>query len=202
MHKAQGLLKCSVIRSKAYRQHHFSSWMLQVSMSLAQYITTTCVFLWTIVIAVSQAAFGQGTGPVFLSNVRCTGNDYSLLSCNHSEIGVTYCSHYYDAGVVCPSCKWSSSSYLQTSELFIRLSTKLRPWCYTEAKLCTYTVTLLGSEQYIMSCLLSRIMEEAPLKHRQLHQNSTEVSKCDSTEYAVYTLPLIIRMEHIHTSPL
>ena len=152
MHKAQGLLKCSVIRSKAYRQHHFSSWMLQVSTSLAQYITTTCVFLWTIVIAVSQAAFGQGTGPVFLSNVRCTGNDYSLLSCNHSEIGVTYCSHYYDAGVVCPSCKWSSSSYLQTSELFIRLSTKLRPSFKVNTACCTYIMVLYWSKAMYIHC--------------------------------------------------
>ena len=60
------------------------------------------IFLHTIAIAVSRAAFGQGTGPVLLSGVRCTGNESSLLSCSH---GVAYCSHSYDAGVVCPPCE-------------------------------------------------------------------------------------------------
>ena len=60
---------------------------------------------YTIAIAVFQAAFGQGIGPVFLSNVRCTGAESSLLSCSHSGIGVSYCSHYEDAGVVCPPRK-------------------------------------------------------------------------------------------------
>jgi len=60
------------------------------------------LFLSTIAIAVSRVTFGQGTGPVFLSNVGCTGTESSLLSC--SPIGVTYCSHSQDAGVVCPPC--------------------------------------------------------------------------------------------------
>ena len=55
-------------------------------------------------VAVHQAAFGLGTGPVFLSNLRCTGTESSLLSCGHL-IGVTSCSHFNDAGVVCHPCK-------------------------------------------------------------------------------------------------
>ena len=61
------------------------------------------ISLHTIAIAVSRAAFGQGTGPLFLVNVRCTGTESSLLSCSRS--GIAYCSHSSDAGVVCPSCK-------------------------------------------------------------------------------------------------
>ena len=73
---------------------------------LAQY-TTNMTFLYIIGIAVRsrRAAFGQGTGFVLLSYVGCTGSESSLLSCSHSGIGVTYCSHYQDAGVVCPTCK-------------------------------------------------------------------------------------------------
>jgi len=52
--------------------------------------------------AVYQAGFGHGTGPVFLTNVGCTGTEYSLLSCSHR---VAYCLHSQDAGVVCPPCK-------------------------------------------------------------------------------------------------
>ena len=73
---------------------------------VGQVILTTVrcmvISLHTIAIAVSRAAFGQGTGPVLLNYVGCTGNESSLLSCSHE---VAYCSHYFDAGVVCPSCK-------------------------------------------------------------------------------------------------
>ena len=60
------------------------------------------ISLHTIVIAVFVAGFGQGTGPVFLEGVSCTGTESSLLSCSHE---VANCSHYFDAGVVCPSCE-------------------------------------------------------------------------------------------------
>ena len=53
----------------------------------------------------SHATFGRGTGPIYLDNVECTGTESSLLRCSRSGIGVTYCGHYEDAGVVCPTCK-------------------------------------------------------------------------------------------------
>ena len=65
--------------------------------------SVTILFLHKIAIAVFNAAFGQGSGPVLLSNVGCTGTESSLLSCSRS--GNSFCSHYSDAGVVCPSCK-------------------------------------------------------------------------------------------------
>ena len=81
------------------------------------FIRSVCEYLWhsiqqmfmvtfhyLIGVAVRQAAFGQGIGFVLLSYVGCTGSESSLLSCSHG-IGVTYCSHYQDAGVVCPTCK-------------------------------------------------------------------------------------------------
>ena len=61
------------------------------------------IFLHTIAIVVFNAGFGQGTGPVFLDGVGCTGNESSLLSCSRS--GIASCSHFHDAGVVCPSCE-------------------------------------------------------------------------------------------------
>ena len=73
-------------------------------MSLAQYVMTYFIFLFLAALAVIRATFGRGTGPIYLSSVGCTGTESSLVSCSHSGIGVTYCSHYSDAGVVCPSC--------------------------------------------------------------------------------------------------
>ena len=49
-----------------------------------------------------QHNFGRGTGPVYLNYVGCSGTESSLLSCSHSGIGFNWCSHYADAGVVCP----------------------------------------------------------------------------------------------------
>ena len=49
--------------------------------------------------------FGQGTGPLILYSLGCTGTESSLLRCSHSIVGVATCSHSNDAGVVCSSCK-------------------------------------------------------------------------------------------------
>ena len=51
--------------------------------------------------AVQIAQFGQGTGPIFLDGIRCTGNEDRLVDCDHNGIGVHSCNHTQDAGVVC-----------------------------------------------------------------------------------------------------
>uniref|UniRef100_W5NEN7 Soluble scavenger receptor cysteine-rich domain-containing protein SSC5D n=1 Tax=Lepisosteus oculatus TaxID=7918 RepID=W5NEN7_LEPOC len=51
--------------------------------------------------ALQYAAFGQGTGLIFLDNVNCIGNESSLLNCSYPGIGVHDCSHYEDAAVIC-----------------------------------------------------------------------------------------------------
>ena len=55
-----------------------------------------------------QASFGEGSGPVWLSNVECTGREASLLDCtfyglNRSMVTTTCSHHRSDAGVVCSS---------------------------------------------------------------------------------------------------
>ena len=69
-------------------------------------ICFTVTFLCIIAIAIDGAGFPQGTGPIILDDVRCSGNESSLLSCRHGGIGViASCYHSDDAGVVCPPCK-------------------------------------------------------------------------------------------------
>ena len=47
--------------------------------------------------------YGSGSGPIWLSNLACTGSETSLHYCSHSGIGVHLerCSRYHEVGVVC-----------------------------------------------------------------------------------------------------
>lgn len=47
------------------------------------------------------AFYGSGSGPIFLSNLWCNGNEMSVLECNRNMYSVSSCYHYEDAGVKC-----------------------------------------------------------------------------------------------------
>lgn len=49
----------------------------------------------------SQAYFGEGSGPVLLDEVRCTGNELSIEQCPKSSWREHNCGHKEDAGVSC-----------------------------------------------------------------------------------------------------
>lgn len=48
-----------------------------------------------------EAWYGQGTGIIFLDNVKCHGNESSLLQCSYIRWNVHNCDHSEDAGVKC-----------------------------------------------------------------------------------------------------
>ena len=50
-------------------------------------------------LAFTSAYFSQGTGPIQLDNVACTGSEPTILQCNH--LTVDNCGHYEDAGIRC-----------------------------------------------------------------------------------------------------
>ena len=45
--------------------------------------------------------FGQGTGPIFIFVIDCTGQESNLFDCPYSSIPTSSCTHYYDVGVKC-----------------------------------------------------------------------------------------------------
>ncbi|KFO11622.1 Neurotrypsin, partial [Balearica regulorum gibbericeps] len=51
--------------------------------------------------ALSWAHYGQGSGPILLDEVECSGNELSLDQCKKSEWGQQNCDHIEDAGVSC-----------------------------------------------------------------------------------------------------
>ncbi|XP_030012387.1 deleted in malignant brain tumors 1 protein-like [Sphaeramia orbicularis] len=48
-----------------------------------------------------SAHFGQGSGPVWLTDVRCSGHEQYLGQCEHGGLGRRHCGHDKDVGVVC-----------------------------------------------------------------------------------------------------
>ncbi|XP_044025482.1 deleted in malignant brain tumors 1 protein-like isoform X2 [Siniperca chuatsi] len=51
--------------------------------------------------APTSAHFGRGTGPIWLDNVECTGQESALTHCRHPGFGENNCGHGEDASVIC-----------------------------------------------------------------------------------------------------
>ena len=51
--------------------------------------------------AVSTPTYGPVTGPVWLEDVQCTGNEEEIEECPHSGWEANNCDHSQDAGVYC-----------------------------------------------------------------------------------------------------
>ena len=50
-------------------------------------------------VSTSSASFGQGDGPIHVSNVQCNGNETQLQTCGYSLSNT--CTHSSDAGIMC-----------------------------------------------------------------------------------------------------
>ena len=61
----------------------------------------------------SYRRFGQGTGPIWLDYVICTGSETTLTSCGHLGFKVIRsCSHYEDIGVRCYGSQGKAYAYV------------------------------------------------------------------------------------------
>ena len=57
--------------------------------------------------AYSGATHGQGSGPVWISDLECSGSESNLYVCKHSGCGNNHCTHSGDVSV---QCSYSAST--------------------------------------------------------------------------------------------
>ena len=48
-----------------------------------------------------DAAYGQGSGTIWINHPYCNGNEPDIFTCPHDGLGNNHCYHYDDAGVIC-----------------------------------------------------------------------------------------------------
>lgn len=48
-----------------------------------------------------SSLFGDGSGPIFLDDVKCLGTETNLGHCRHLGLSVHNCDHHEDAGAIC-----------------------------------------------------------------------------------------------------
>ena len=74
----------------------------------------------------NNGTFPPGTGPIFLDNVDCSGDETILGGCPHNGVGVHNCDHNEDAGVTCPQ-GWISFMHKQSYCYVFIVSLKVYP---------------------------------------------------------------------------
>ena len=68
-------------------------------------------------VPIKNGAFGNGESrPIILDDVRCSGNEESILNCSYDS--VSNCDHSEDAGVICGAVCHSGTVRLAIGELY------------------------------------------------------------------------------------
>ena len=57
------------------------------------------------------AVYGPGNGTIWLTNVKCSGNEINIAQCSHSYWGESNCDHDKDVSIVCNPGKCSTYTH-------------------------------------------------------------------------------------------
>ena len=85
-----------------------------------------------------------GTGPVWLSDLSCTGQENSLLECDHRGWGVNNCDHGKDAEVVCHSPPTEKPSQHSSAEM---MSSEISQYLLPSATVITSSAAKSSTKQ-------------------------------------------------------
>ena len=98
---------CLQLTCMLFTVYLFMLFTVNLFMLFTVYLFIQLIFFYSDSIAYSNARYGQGTGPILLDNLACTGAEYNLTSCSY-DADTSDCSHYEDAGVRCnTTCEYS-----------------------------------------------------------------------------------------------
>ncbi|XP_009639389.2 deleted in malignant brain tumors 1 protein [Egretta garzetta] len=87
--------------------------------------------------APGNAHFGFGSGPIFLDNVQCHGDEPSLQMCRHNGWGVHNCRHVEDASVICAAPYFCGGSISNSSGV---LQSPFYPGSYPNNADCVWEI--------------------------------------------------------------
>uniref|UniRef100_A0A8C8UB53 CD163 antigen n=1 Tax=Peromyscus maniculatus bairdii TaxID=230844 RepID=A0A8C8UB53_PERMB len=73
----------------------------------------------TAITAIGRVNASEGSGPIWLDDIFCNGDESALWECRHREWGKHNCHHREDTGVTCSACAHISSA--DGSDLELRL---------------------------------------------------------------------------------
>ena len=59
------------------------------------------------VAARTNAFYGQGSGQIWLDDVKCAGTERTVRNCSHNGWGIKNCNHEEDASVNCTAGKYA-----------------------------------------------------------------------------------------------
>lgn len=76
-------------------------------------------------------AYGPGSGPIWLSDVECNGDETDIMQCRHAAWGSHNCDHSQDVSI---SCVVDSSSQYAGQEFYCHCANF---WCALVHNLCS-----------------------------------------------------------------
>ena len=60
-----------------------------------------CIYLCAGSVLQTNSEYGQGYGPILVSNLQCAGSEERLVDCRAMQNSELSCTHSQDVGVVC-----------------------------------------------------------------------------------------------------